>query len=155
MILDNRVHRTIRISNNPITPTTVYPLVTTSPNNPYTVLLKVIGGIDTLVVTKAGKPVASIPLTKTYTPPNCPSPVASRNNMDCQWPMDIEDQEYRIVELQQNLIDSANDYIFVVAQTILTANPVKPVITNELVYYYNGLAITMDDGGFKVPPDLG
>lgn len=144
MILDNRVHRTVKISG-----ATEYNLV---PSSPYTVLLKVIGGKDTLVVSKDGNPIASIPSTKTFTPPACPSPVAKIDNPSCQFQLDIDDQLYRIIELQQNLIDPNAGTALIMGSV---SGNLPPSYSHTLLYNVNGVAIPMSDGGFKVPPDLG
>jgi hypothetical protein len=145
IILDNRVHRTIRIS----TAAAEYPLV---PASPYKVLLTIIGGKDNLVISKPGMTTITLPCTKTFTPPACPSPVSSVNNASCQWNLQVDDSLYRIIELQQNLIDPTTGTVMVVASTSASF---PPTITNTLLVHVPGLVTPMDDGGFKVPPDLG
>lgn len=146
MILDNRVHRTLRIS----TDQQEYPL---TPSSPYKVLLKVIGNKDYLVVSKNGVAIGDpIPLTKTFTPPNCPSPVTQVHNSSCQFNFQIDDGLYRIIELRQNLVDS---HIGDITLLGATTTDVPALYSHKLLFKANSLVTTMaDGGGFKVPPDL-
>lgn len=147
MILDNRVHRTIRLTIDgsgqefPITS-----------GNPFKVLLKVIDGRDTLVVMDGATVKASLVCTKTFTPPGCPSPVSQIGNPSCQFKIDIEDTLFRIIELEQNLIDP--NVGIVMAEVVLRGGA-RPTISHVLDYQVGGITAKMVDGGLKVPPDLG
>jgi hypothetical protein len=153
LLLDNRVHRTLLIS----TDTKPSPL---TPASPYNVLLKVIGGIDNLVITNVSDttiptfPVGrtlTLPMTKSCTPQHCPSPVGRSDNKNCQHMMHVDDGLYRIVELYQNLIDPSAGTVMLVCGTTTDLPPQR---THKLLVSTPQLVTAMDDGGFKVPPDL-
>jgi len=147
-ILDNRVHRTIKLS----TDHKEYPL---APNSPYKILLKVINGKDTLVVTKNGRNIAHLTCTNTYPPSKCPSLITNVTNGSCQYEMAINDDEFRVIELQQDLIDISAGIVMVVPSSVLSSLNRLPVISSKLYYNVMDIETLMDDGGFKVPPDMG
>jgi hypothetical protein len=145
VILDNRVHRTVPIS----TDAKEYNLV---PHSPYDILLKVIDGKDTLVVSKEQQAIAELACTNTYPPQQCPAPITEITNPNCQFELQIDDTMFRVVELQQNLIDSVKGTVMLLAET--TAK-IPATMSHKLLYEVGPLAMAMDDGGFKVPPQLG
>ena len=145
VILDNRIHRTLRISTDANQ-------INLAPQSDYVVQLRVVGGKDTLTISRAGYLVASIPCTNTYTPPASGTQIATISNDSCQFNMTIPDDQYRIVELQQSICDESQGYFTIQAYTSAAA----PLMTTNLLMYENpaGSVIPMDSG-LKVPPDLG
>jgi len=147
LILDNRIHRTIRIS----TQEQEFNLV---PSSPYKVLLKVINGKDTLEISKNGEQVASLPCTNTFTPPQSGTTIDQIKNNSCQFTMNIDDAVYRIIEVHQYLCDPADAKVWFAASSS-TENPLA--IKNTLMFESKSTAMSVDDGGdgTKVPPMLG
>jgi hypothetical protein len=148
LILDNRIHRTIRISTNEHE----YNLV---PSSPYKVLLKVVDGKDTLVISKDDQQVATLPCTNTFTPPQSGTTIEQIKNNSCQFSMNIDDAVYRIIEVHQFLCDPEQAKVWF---TTTTSNENPAAAKNTLMFESHGTAMTADDGGgggTKVPPMLG
>jgi hypothetical protein len=150
MILDSRIHRSLRIS------TDAAPFNLVPSSNDFIVLLKVIGGQDTLVITKKSDgtaAVAPIPLAKSFTPPQCPSAVAY-HNADCQFALQLDDKLLRVIELRQNLADTGNPSDIVMVVDASSAD-IPAQHAHKLLVSVGTFTASMSDGGFKVPPDLG
>jgi hypothetical protein len=146
IILDSRIHRTVRLS----TDTQEYNL---APSSGYVVLLRSINGRDTLTVSRGGQLIWSIETNQTFTPPNTGTSIHQIQNPAKQFQVTIDDTQYRILELEQNLCDPAHGILY--AQSYATAAaPLSP--THGLVVQpTGGQMVAMGDGGIKVPPYLG
>jgi hypothetical protein len=150
VILDNRIHRTVQLSKGGVN------VNIDSPSSGYKIYLTTdaTGTNDTITLTNnSGTVSQTLPCLKTYKPPQCGTVISAITNHSCQWEMDVEPDNYRIVELGENLCDANKLILFAVSY----GTPQTPINGNALMYAKTAVdsETPIDTSGLKVPPQMG